>query len=37
MPGLPHACVGKERKFIAITKARNDTKKLNLNQNMGCE
>jgi len=37
MLGSLHACVGKERKFIAVTKPRNDTKKLNPNQNMGCK
>jgi hypothetical protein len=29
MLGSLHACVGKERKFIAVTKLRNDIKKLN--------
>ncbi len=29
--GSPHACVGKERKFIIVTKPRNYTKKLNPN------
>jgi len=31
-PESPHPCVGKERKFIAVTKPRNDTKKLNLTE-----
>jgi hypothetical protein len=37
MLGSPRACVGKEKKIVTITKPKNDTKKLNLNQKMGCK